>query len=105
VDILVTAYDRVDGNISSRKLGLYRVGYQLLKEDGSAVAGFAQPLMNIEFNRLPPDDSSVLTVYAAGSGVSAYGTPTKFKYIVTNRVRDGEARDGLLRASALAPGN
>jgi sugar lactone lactonase YvrE len=105
VDILVTAYDRADGNLSSRKLGLYRVGYQLLKEGGSPVAGFEQPLMNIEFNRLPPDDSSVLTAYAAGSGVSAYGTPTKFKYIITNRVRDGEARDGFLRSSALSPGN
>ena len=31
VDILVTAYDRIDGNHSSRKLGLYRVGYQLLR--------------------------------------------------------------------------
>lgn len=105
VDILATAYDRVDGNVSGRKLGLYRAGYQLLKADGSAVEGFEQPLMNIEFNRLPPDDSSVFLVYAEGSGVSAYGTPTKFKYILTNRVRDGEARDGLLRTSALAPGN
>ena len=105
VDILATAYDRVDGNVSSRKLGLYRAGYQVLKEDGSAVEGFDPPMMNIEFNRLPPDDSSVFLVYAEGSGVSAYGTPTKFKYIVTNRIRDGEARDGLLRTSALAPGN
>ena len=105
VDIIATAYDRVDGNVSSRKLGLYRAGYQVLKEDGSAVEGFEQALMNIEFNRLPPDDSSVFLVYAEGSGVSAYGTPTKFKYILTNRVRDGEARDGLLRTSALAPGN
>lgn len=105
VDILATAYDRVDGNVSSRKLGLYRAGYQLLKGDGTVVKGFEQPLMNIEFNRLPPDDSSVFSVYAEGSGVSAYGTPTKFKYIVTNRVRDGEARDGILRTSVLAPGN
>ncbi|HEX8090788.1 MAG TPA: NHL repeat-containing protein, partial [Blastocatellia bacterium] len=37
VDIVVTAYDRVDGNASGRKLGLYRAGYQLLKEDGSPV--------------------------------------------------------------------
>lgn len=105
VDILATAYDRVDGNVSSRKLGLYRAGYQLLKGDGSSVEGFEQPVMNIEFNRLPPDDSAVFLTYAEGSGVSAYGTPTKFRYILTNRVRDGEARDGVLRTSALAPGN
>jgi sugar lactone lactonase YvrE len=105
VDIVVTAYDKVDGNVSGRKLGLYRAGYQLLKEDGAPVAGYEQPLINIEFDRLPPGDESVSLVYAAGSGVSAYGTPTKFKYIVTNRIRDGEARDGLLRTADLAPGN
>jgi hypothetical protein len=105
VKILVAAYDRVDGNVASRKLGLYRAGYQLLKADGSPVAGFEQPLINIEFNRLPPDDADVTLAYATGSGVSAYGTPTKFKYIVTNRVRDAAARQGLLRTSQLAPGN
>ncbi|MEK6409067.1 MAG: NHL repeat-containing protein [Acidobacteriota bacterium] len=105
VAIVVTAYDLVDGNAANRKLGLYRIGYQLLNADGAPVKGFEQPLMNIEFNRLPPDDSSVLKVYALGSGVSAYGTPTKFRYIVTNRVRDGEARNGLLRTSNLPSGD
>lgn len=105
VDIIVTAYDRVDGNAASRKLGLYLAGYQVLDETGAPVKGFEQPQLNIEFNRLPPDDESTWLVYAQGSGVSAYGTPTKFKYIVTNRVRDGEARDGLLRTSAMGPGN
>ncbi|HXI92776.1 MAG TPA: NHL repeat-containing protein [Blastocatellia bacterium] len=105
VAILVTAYDRVDGNGANRKLGLFRVGYQLLNEDGTAVKGFEQPMLNIDFNRLPAEDSSVFKVYALGSGVSAYGTPTKFRYIVTNRVRDGEAREGFLRTSNLKPGN
>lgn len=103
--ILVSAYDRVDGNMAKRKLGLFRLGYQVLGEDGTPATGFDQPLINIQFDRLPPDDSSVLEVYAAGSGVSAYGTPTEFKYIITNRVRDGEAREGLLRTSKLQPGN
>lgn len=105
VAIVVTAYDRVDGNAANRKLGLYRIGYQLLGADGTPVKGFEQPLMNMEFNRLPPEGSSVLVAYDVGSGVSAYGTPTKFKYIVTNRVRDGEAREGLLRTSSLPSGN
>jgi sugar lactone lactonase YvrE len=105
VAILVTAYDRVDGNAMNRKLGLFRIGYQLLNEDGTAVKGFEQPMLNIDFNRLPAEDSSVFKVYAPGSGVSAYGTPTKFRYIVTNRVRDGEAREGFLRTSNLKPGN
>lgn len=103
--IVVTAYDRADGNASHRKLGLYKVGYQLLHENGTPAGGFSNPLINIEFNRLPPDDASVFKLYAEGSGVSAYGTPTKFKYIVTNHVRDGKAQEGWLRASELAPGN
>lgn len=105
VAIVVTAYDRVDGNAANRKLGLYRIGYQLIGSDGARVKGFEQPLMNIEFNRLPADGRSVLIVYANGSGVSAYGTPTKFRYIVTNRVRNGEARYGFLRSSSLGSGN
>jgi sugar lactone lactonase YvrE len=105
VDILVTAYDTIDGNNSSRKLGVYRLGYQLLNDDGTAVKGFEEPLFNIEFNRMPPDNGSVFLIYAPGSGVSAYGTPTKFKYVATNRVRNGLAQDGLLRTDDLAAGN
>ena len=105
VDIVVSAYDRVDGNVANRKLGLYRAGYQLLNGDGSPVGGFERPLMNIEFNRLPWEASSVFYAYASGSGVSAYGTPTKFRYVVTNRVRDGEGMIGCLRTSILAPGD
>ena len=105
VDILVTAYDTIDGNNSSRKLGVYRLGYQLLNDDGTAVKGFEEPLFNIEFTRMPPDNGSVFLIYAPGSGVSAYGTPTKFKYIATNRVRNGRAQDGLLRTDNLAAGN
>ncbi|MBI3650659.1 MAG: SMP-30/gluconolactonase/LRE family protein [Acidobacteria bacterium] len=105
VMIVVTAYDRVDGNNQSRKLGLYQVGYQLLNANGTPVKGFEQPLINIEFNRLPATDEAVKLVYAEGSGISAYGTPTTFKYVVTNRVRDGEARRGLLRTALFTKGN
>ena len=105
VAIIVSAYDRVDGNGPTRKLGLMRLGYQILNEDGTAAKGFEQPLINIDLSRIPADESSVFKVYAAGSGVSAYGTPTKFRYIVTNRVRQGEAREGLLRTANLKSGN
>jgi hypothetical protein len=105
VAILVTAYDRVDGNIASRKLGLYRIGYQILDAAGNPVKGYEQPLINIEFNLLRADPTSVFKAYATGSGVSAYGTPTRFRYIATNRVRDGEATEGFLRTSSLASGD
>ncbi|HMG33571.1 MAG TPA: NHL repeat-containing protein [Blastocatellia bacterium] len=105
VSLLVTAYDKVDGNLASRKLGLYRVGYQILKTDGSPAPGFEEPLMNLEFDRLPPDDASSAIVYAPGSGVMAYGTPTRFTYIVTNLVRGGRAERGVLRTSLLSSGD
>ena len=104
VAIIAAAHDQIDGNIRSRKLGVFRIGYQILGDDGAPAPGYERPLMNIEFSRLPPDDAVDL-VYAPGSGVSAYGIPTKFKYVVTNRVRDGVARRGLLRTSLLAPGD
>jgi sugar lactone lactonase YvrE len=105
VSIIVTAYDRLDGNAPSRKLGLYRAGYQILKDDGTPAPGFETPLINIDFGRLPSDGGAVFLTYASGSGVSAYGTPTKFRYIVTNVVKDGQASEGVLRTTALPDGN
>ena len=105
VSIIVAAYDRVDGNASGRKLGLYKMGYQIVRENGEPAAGFEAPIMTMIFDRLPSSDKAVFLAYAPGSGVSAYGTPTKFRYIITNIVRHGEAREGTLRTSSLAPGD
>jgi hypothetical protein len=105
VSIVVAAYDRVDGNAGGRKLGLYKIGYQLLREDGAPAPGFESPIVNIIFDRLPAGDRAVFLAYAPGSGVSAYGTPTKFRYIVTNVVKHGQAREGVLRTSSLDPGD
>src|SRR5262249_38315117 len=46
VKIVVTAYDRVDGNAAGRKLGLYRAGYQILNPDRTPALGFDSPLIN-----------------------------------------------------------
>src|SRR5262249_5517244 len=93
VSIVVAAYDRVDGNARSRKLGIYKMGYQVLREDGQPAPGFETPIITMVFDRLPSDDGAVFLAYAPGSGVSAYGTPTKFRYIITNVIRHGEARE------------
>ena len=53
VSIVVNAYDRNDMNASRRRLGLYSLGYQILKSDGTPAAGFEQPRINLVFNRLP----------------------------------------------------
>ncbi|HEX8610099.1 MAG TPA: NHL repeat-containing protein [Telluria sp.] len=104
--IVVDAYDQADGNAARRKLGLYKVGYQVLRADGTPVAGFAAPLVNIEFNKLPPDPESVKLAYAYNSGITVYGSATtRFLYVVTNTVRDGVAKTGSWDPAALAPGD
>ncbi|MGE0128336.1 MAG: SMP-30/gluconolactonase/LRE family protein [Blastocatellales bacterium] len=102
--IIVRAYDQVDGNPKYRRLGLYRLGYQLLRADGSAVSGFEQPHYNVVFDRLPVDQSLVEMVYAAGSQ-SGYQGQTIFGYVVTNIARGGEAREDFLDTSQVAPGD
>ncbi len=104
--IVVDAFDQSDGNAARRRLGLYKVGYQVLGADGAALPGFEQPLVNIEFNRLPPDEESVKVAYADGSGITVYGSKaTRFLYQVTNTVRDGVARQGSWNPAGLAPGD
>jgi hypothetical protein len=37
VSIVADGYDQMDGNLARRRLGLYKLGYQLLRPDGSAL--------------------------------------------------------------------
>jgi hypothetical protein len=95
VRIVVDAFDRTDMNAERRRLGLYKVGYQVLKNDGSPAPGFEKPRMNIEFNRLPWNSDAVKIAYADQSGITAYGSvTTKFLYEVTNTLRDSHAAPG-----------
>ena len=104
--LMVEAYDQMDGNAARRKLGLYKLGYQLLRADGTAMPGFEQPLTNIEFNRLPPDQESVKVAYADKSGITVYGNAsTRFLYMATNIVRDGRAREGSWNPAGVPPGD
>lgn len=106
VAIVVGAYDQMDGNASRRRLGLYKVGYQVLRADGTPLPGYEQPQMNIEFNRLPPDTESVKVAYAGNSGITVHGSAvTRFLYVVTNSVRDGHATEGAWMPGQLAAGD
>lgn len=106
VRIVVDAFDRTNFNADRRRLGLYRLGYQILKADGSPAPGFAEPRINILFNRLPPDRDSTKIAYADQSGITVYGSAsTRFLYEVTNIVRDGRAEPGAWDTSQLAPGD
>ena len=106
VSIVVGAYDQIDGDAARRRIGLYKVGYQILSASGQPLAGFEQPVINIEFNRLPPDRESVKIAYAEGSGETVHGSAvTRFLYQVTNIVRDGRAEPGSWPAAALPRGD
>ncbi|HKS30646.1 MAG TPA: hypothetical protein VJS44_22660 [Pyrinomonadaceae bacterium] len=106
VSIVVEAYDQVDDNAARRRLGLYKVGFQILRADGTPAPGFEEPRINIEFNRLPPVREAVRLAYWDASGITVYGSATtRFLYVVTNTVRDGRAEAGTWRASELPPGD
>jgi sugar lactone lactonase YvrE len=106
VSIVVDAFDRTDMNASRRRLGLYSLGYQLLKPDGMPAPGFEQPRINLVFNRLPADKDAPKIAYAEQSGITVYGSATtRFLYNVTNTVRDGRAAPGVWDTSELPNGD
>jgi DNA-binding beta-propeller fold protein YncE len=105
VSIVVEAFDRVDGNGPTRRLGVYALGYQVLHADGTPVNGFAQPLTTIEFDRLSGDPEAPQMIYAEGSGITVYGNrTTRFRYIVTNSLHEGRAARDTWDTAALPPG-
>jgi sugar lactone lactonase YvrE len=106
VQVVVDAWDQVDGNAARRRLGLYRLGYQLLLADGTPAPGFETMRDTIVFNRLDVAPDAARVVYAPGSGIPFYGQRrTKFLYAVTNTFRDGVAAAGFWDTTTLAPGN
>jgi hypothetical protein len=105
VRVVVDAWDQVNGNLPRRRLGLYRLGYQLLDAAGVPIAGFETPLETIRFDRHPTDPAAARIIYASGSGIPVYGNrSTRFLYVVTSTLRDGVAADGVLDTTRLAPG-
>jgi sugar lactone lactonase YvrE len=106
VRIVVDAFDRTNMNASRRRLGLYKLGYQLLNADGTPAPGFEQPRINIMFNRLPRDRKATKIAYASESGITVYGSETtRFLYEVTNTVRDGRAAPGVWDTTQLPKGD
>ncbi|WP_426803550.1 NHL repeat-containing protein [Xanthomonas campestris] len=106
VQIVVEAWDQVDRNLPRRRLGLYALGYQVLDVQGVPLAGEAEPRMTIVFDRMPADPAAVLTAYAPDSGITVHGSAvTRFRYLVTNTVRDGRIGNGQWQAGGLPPGD
>jgi hypothetical protein len=106
VQIVVDAWDQADGSAPRRRLGLYRLGYQILQRNGTPVAGFESPVETIRFDRLSSDDLAARAVFASGSGIPWFGARrTRFLYSVTTTLREGVATPGAWDTSTLAPGD
>jgi sugar lactone lactonase YvrE len=106
VDIVVDAYDQMDGNLARRRLGLYRLGYQLLRADGTPVPGYEQPRITQTYDRMPRNQEAVKVVYAPSSGITVYGSAaTHFAYALHNRLAEGRVTPGAWDVSSLEPGN
>jgi sugar lactone lactonase YvrE len=105
VDVVVDAWDQVDGNAARRRLGLYSIGYQVLHPDASPAPGFEAPRQTIVFDRLP-DAAAAPVLFADGSGIREYGNRTsRFLYRATNTFRNGVAAPGRWDTRTLPPGD
>lgn len=99
IRVTVRAYDQMDGNADRRRLGVYKIGYQILQND----APLFEPKWTISFERMPAAEA-VRFVYATGSKSGATGE-TIFKYIATNEVDGDVFRENFLDASEFEQGN
>ncbi len=106
VQIAVDAWDQVDRNLPRRRLGLHALGYQWLDAAGTPLPGYEQPRMTIEFNRMPAETDAVKIAYGPASGITVHGSAvTRFQYLVTNTVRDGQLATSLWQPGALPSGD
>jgi len=97
--IVVRAFDQMDGNSNRRRLGVYKIGYQILKEDKTPVQEIK---WTISFDRLP-EQEAVKFVYAKGSQ-SGYTPQTIFNYIASNEVSGGNFRENFFDPNSLENG-
>jgi sugar lactone lactonase YvrE len=106
VNVVVDAWDQADGNRPNRRLGLYALGFQILRADGTPAPGFEAVRHTITFDRLGLDPDAPRLVYAPGSGIPFYGRrATRFLYSVTNSFANGVAAPGMWDPGALPPGD
>jgi len=99
IRVVVRAYDQMDGNSERRRLGVYKLGYQILKDTKAA----AEPKWTITFDRMPSGDA-IRFVYANESHSGATGE-TIFNYIVTNFAGGDEFREDFIDPTAVEAGS
>lgn len=106
VSVVVDAFDQMDGNLARRRLGLYKLGYQLLQADGTPMPGYEQARITQTYDQLPKQREAVKVVYSADSGITVYGSKaTRFTYTLHSKLAQGEAIPGKWKVSELPPGD
>jgi hypothetical protein len=106
VQIVVDASDQIDGNQARRRLGLYKLGYQLLNKDGEIIPGMNQPMITQQYDRLPRNREAVKLAYAASSGITVHGaSETRFAYAINNKLINGKLTPGAWKVGELGPGH
>ena len=98
--IVVRAFDRMNGNSDRRRLGVYKLGYQLFRGDSSPVG---EMNWSVVFDRMPPNEGAKF-VFAAGSHSGATGD-TIFNYIVTNKIHGDDFAEEYFDTSSIPAGN
>ena len=98
--IVVRAFDQMDGNNSRRRLGVYKIGYEILRADRTPLDAMR---WTISFARMP-DESAARFVYAAGSQ-SGYTPETIFNYIATNEVSGDAFKENFFDAASSEKGD
>ncbi|HEX8405408.1 MAG TPA: gluconolaconase [Duganella sp.] len=68
VQIVVDAYDQMNGAQARRRLGLYKLGYQLRDAGGDVIPGMEQPVITQVYDRIPRNREAVKLAYMEGSG-------------------------------------
>lgn len=96
---VVRAYDQTDGNSERRRLGLFRLGYNILSNSTTEPGPVK---WTISFDRLPPSEF-VRMVYGKGSHSGATGV-TVFNYIITNTVNGDGGSEGFIDTASLDNG-
>ncbi|NVM78561.1 sugar lactone lactonase YvrE [Duganella sp. SG902] len=106
VQIVVDASDQINGNQKRRRLGVYKLGYQLLNQDGDTIPGMTEPVITQQYDRLPRNREAVKLAYAASSGITVHGaSETRFAYAINNRLINGKLTPGAWKVGELGPGN
>jgi sugar lactone lactonase YvrE len=105
VQIVVDAFDQMNGVQARRRLGLYKLGYQLLDAEGEVIPGMEQPVITQLYDRIPRNREAVKLAYMEGSGITVHGNAeTRFAYAINNSLMHGKLTPGAWKVGALDPG-